>query len=380
MRIRAAVFYAPGQDLTVEEVELDPPQHGEVLVKMVATGVCHSDVHYFTGDAILPSGRPTILGHEGAGIVEAVGPGVATVAPGDHVILSFLPACGRCKWCHIGEPTLCDSGALLMNGKMLDGTSRHHRARDGEALDNFLFVSSFGEYTVTTEASLVKVPDHLPLERVCLLGCGFTTGFGAITNAAHIRPGETVTIVGCGGLGLSAVQGARASEAGTIIAVDLHEEKLAMAKRFGATHTVLNRHDVKAVIEEIKQITWGEGTDYSFEFVGTEASQETQAIAFKAARKMGTVFLVGAGVQKLKKKTLPISSDELILYRKKVQGVLYGDSKFKVDIPRYVGLYERGQIDLDGLVTQEFTLDDINTCFANILAGNKVARQVIRFA
>ena len=380
MRMRAAVLYKPNQPLVVEEIELDPPKDGEVLVKLVATGVCHSDVHYYTGDSILPSGRPTILGHEGAGIVEQVGKGVSSVAPGDHVILSFLPACGRCKWCHMGEPTLCDFGALIVGGKMLDGTYRHHRASDGEDIDNFLFVSTYGEYTVTMETSIVKVPNHLPLERLCLLGCGFTTGFGAITNAAHIRPGESVTIVGCGGLGLSAVQGAAASDAGKIIAVDIHEEKLEMAKKFGATHTVLNRHDVKQVIEEIRAITWGEGTDYSFEFVGTEASQETQAIAFKAARKMGTVFLVGAGVQKLKKKSLPISSDELIIYRKKVQGVLYGDTKFRVDIPRYVDLYERGKIDLDGLVTSEFALDDINTCFENILAGNKVARQIIRYA
>ena len=379
MRMRAAVFYGPKQPLLVEEIELDAPGEGEVLVKLVATGVCHSDVHYYAGDAILPSGRPTILGHEGAGIVEAVGKGVNSVAPGDHVILSFLPACGRCKWCHRGEPTLCDLGALVLGGKMLDGTYRHHRASDGEDIDNFLFVSTFGEYTVTMENSILQVPDYLPLERLCLLGCGFTTGFGAITNAAHVRPGETVTIVGCGGLGLSAVQGAALSGAGKIIAVDMHEEKLEMAKKFGATHTVLNRHNVKEVTKEIMSITWGEGTDYSFEFVGTEASQETQAIAFKATRKLGTVFLVGAGVHKLENKTLPISSDELIIYRKKVQGVLYGDAKFRVDIPRYVELYEQGKIDLDGLVTSEFALDDINTCFENILAGNKVARQIIRY-
>ena len=379
MRMRAAVLYEVNKPLVVEEIELDPPKEGEVLVKMIATGVCHSDVHYFTGDSERMSDRPTILGHEGAGIVEEAGERVTKVKPGDHVIMTFLPTCGRCKWCHMGEPTLCDYGALIRTGKMLDGTSRHHRASDGEDIDNFLFVSSFGEYTVTSEASIVKVPEYLPLERLCLLGCGFTTGYGAVTNAAHIRPGETVTIVGCGGLGLSAIQGAAAGDAGKIIAIDIHEEKLEMAKKFGATHTILNRHDIKEVIKEIREITWGEGTDYSFEFVGTEASQETQAIAFKAARKAGTVLLVGAGVQKLKHKTLPISSDELILYRKKVQGVLFGDAQFQVDIPRYVSLFEQGKINLDDLVTKEFKLDDINTCFDNILAGNKVARQVIRY-
>ncbi|MCZ6843876.1 MAG: Zn-dependent alcohol dehydrogenase [SAR324 cluster bacterium] len=379
MKMRAAVLYEQNEPLLVEEIELDPPKAGELLVKMVATGVCHSDAHYYTGDSQRMSDRPVILGHEGAGIVEEVGPGVTIVKPGDHVIMTFLPACGKCKWCHRGEPTLCDLGALIRTGKMLDGTSRHHRASDGADIDNFLFVSSFAEYTVTAEASIVKVPDYLPLERLCLLGCGFTTGYGAVTNAVHIRPGETVTIVGCGGLGLAAIQGARSCDAGKIIAVDIHEEKLAMAKKFGATHTILNRHDVREVTKEIREITWGEGTDYSFEFVGMEQSQETQAIAFKAARKAGTVVLVGAGVQKLKEKTLPISSDELILYRKTIKGVLFGDAQFQIDIPRYVDLFEQGKINLDDMVTKEFTLDDINTCFENVLAGNRVARQVIRF-
>ncbi|MCH7478538.1 MAG: Zn-dependent alcohol dehydrogenase [SAR324 cluster bacterium] len=378
MRMRAAVFYEVNKPLVIEEIELDPPKAEEVLVKVVATGVCHSDVHYFTGDSRRTTDRPIILGHEGAGIVEEVGPGVTSVKPGDHVVMTFLPTCGHCKWCHRGEPTLCDLGAQIGSGKMLDGTYRHHRASDGEDIDNFLFVSTFGEYSVTSAASLVKVPDYLPLERLCLLGCGFTTGFGAVTNAAHIRPGETVTIVGCGGLGLSAVQGAASCDAGKIIVVDIHEQKLEMAKKFGATHTILNRHNVKEVIQEIREITCGEGTDYSFEFVGTEATDETQAIAFKAARKGGSVFLVGAGNSK--RRTLPISSDELILYRKKVQGVLFGDAQFQVDIPRYVDLFEQGKIDLDGLVSQEFSIDDINTCFENVLAGNRVARQVIRYA
>ncbi len=346
-------------------------------MKLVATGVCHSDVHYYTGDSVRSSERPVVLGHEGAGIVEEVGPGVDEAAPGDHVILTFLPTCRKCKWCHMGEPTLCEMGAHIRTGKMLDGTTRLHRASDGEDIDTFLFVSTFGEYTVTHVNSIVKVPEYLPLERLCLLGCGFTTGFGAATNAAHIRPGETVTIVGCGGLGLSAIQGAAACDAAKIIAVDQHEEKLEMAKKFGATHTILNRHDIKEVVKEIREITWGQGTTYSFEFVGGENSPETQAIAFKAAQKNGTVFLVGAG--NFKSRTLPISPDELILYRKKVQGVLFGDAQFQVDIPRYVELYEQKKINLDDMVTQECKLDDINTCFENVLVGNKVARQVILY-
>ena len=372
--MKAAVLYGIDQKLSVEEVELDPPKAGEVLVKLTATGVCHSDLHVITGD--LKRDFPVIPGHEGAGVVQEVGPGVTLVKPGDHVILTYLPACGKCKWCHIGQPTMCDLTAKLRTGTYLDGTHRHHTAK-GQDISTFLFVSTWAEYTVCPEASVIPVADYVPLERVCLLGCGFTTGFGAATNSAHIRPGDTVTIVGCGGLGLAAVQGARASSAGKIIAVDVHPEKLEMAKKFGATHTVLNPHDVDKVVNEIMDITWGQGTDYSLEFVGTEQYEETYAIAFRAARKGGKVCLVGVGSSGAQ--TLPIDPYTLALWRKKVQGVLFGDAQFKVDIPRYVQMYQEGKIDLDGIVTQELRLEDINTAVENVFAGNKVARQVIRF-
>ncbi|MCH8884834.1 MAG: zinc-binding dehydrogenase, partial [SAR324 cluster bacterium] len=209
------------------------------------------------------------------------------------------------------------------------------------------------------------------------LGCGFTTGFGAVTNAVHIRPGETVTIVGCGGLGLSAVQGARMSGAGKIIAVDIHPEKLAMARKFGATHTIENRHDADAVIGEVMDITWGLGTDYSFDFVGFNQSEETIALAFRALRKGGTACIVGTGLPELE--TLPIDPYTLAIWRKKVQGVLFGDAQFRADIARYVQLFEDGKIDLDGLISEELPLEEINTAVDNILAQNRVARQVIRF-
>jgi S-(hydroxymethyl)glutathione dehydrogenase/alcohol dehydrogenase len=375
MRMKAAVLWDVKQPLTIEEIELDPPKEGETLIKMVATGVCHSDVHYWTGD--VPREKPIILGHEGAGIVEAVGPGVTRVKPGDHVVLTFLPSCGKCRWCHTGEPVMCDLGQWLRTGKYIDGTHRHHIVRTGQPASVFLFVSTYAEYSVVPEASLVKVPEWLPLEKLCLLGCGFTTGFGAATNVAKIKPGETVTIVGCGGLGLSAVQGARLSGAGKIIAVDVHQEKLEMAKRLGATHTVLNQHDVKAVVDKIMEITWGVGTDYSMEFVGFDQIDETYKIAYGAIRKNGTMLLVG--VPQVARKTLPIEPRDFALWRKHIVGVLFGDAQFQSDIPRYVQMYEKKQIDLDGLVTRQYRLEDINTCFQNILAGNKVARQVIRF-
>ena len=375
MRMKAAVLYEAQQPLVIEEIELDPPKTGEVMVKMVASGVCHSDVHYYTGD--MPREKPIILGHEGAGIVAEVGPGVISVKPGDHVVLTFLPSCGKCRWCHTGHPYMCDLGAKLRTGKMLDDTRRLRRASDGLEINNLLLVSTYAEYTVTPEDSVLKVEEHLPLERICLLGCGFTTGFGAATNAIHIRPGETVTIVGCGGLGLSAIQGAKASGAGKIIAVDVHEEKLTMARKFGATHAIQNRHDADEVVKEIMEITWGVGTDYSMEFVGYDQTDETIDIAFRGIRKGGTMLMVG--VAKEAQKTFPITPADLTHWQKTIQGVLFGDAQFRSDIPRYISLYEQGQIDLDGMVTKEIELGDINEAFQNVIAGNKVARQVIRF-
>jgi len=376
MRMKAAVLWDVKKPLTIEEIELDPPKAGETLVKMVATGVCHSDVHYWTGD--VPREKPIILGHEGAGIVEAVGPGVTRVKPGDHVVLTFLPSCGKCRWCHIGEPVMCDLGAQLRTGRYIDDTYRHHLPRaGGQNINSFLFVSTYAEYSIVPEASLVKAPEWLPLEKLCLLGCGFTTGFGAATNVAKIKPGETVTIVGCGGLGLSAVQGAALSNAGKIIAVDVHQEKLDMAKKLGATHTVLNNHDVDAVIAKIQEITWGVGTDYSMEFVGFDQVNETYKIAYGATRKNGSMLLIG--VPQVSQKTIPIAPRDFSLWRKHIIGVLFGDAQFQSDIPRYIQMYEKKQINLDDMVTKEFRLEDINTCFQNVLAGNKVARQVIRF-
>lgn len=376
MRMKAAILHECEKPFQIEEVELDPPKAGEVLVKMVASGVCHSDINVYTGDKVI-SPLPAVLGHEGAGIIAEIGEGVTSVKPGDHVILTYLPACGRCRWCHTGQPNMCDLIAGLSTGKMLDGTSRMRRASDGLELSNFLYVSTFAEYSVVPEASVVPVPEYIPLEKVCLFGCGFTTGFGAVTNAVHIRPGETVTIIGCGGLGLAAVQGARLSGAGKIIAVDIHEEKLAMARNFGATHTLLNTHDREAVVNQVMDITWGLGTDYVFEFVGHTQAPETLDIAIQCTRKQGTLGMVGVATSKMG--YLPFSPADIVYFRRKVLGILFGDAQFRVDIPRYVQLFEEGRIDLDNMVSVELKLEDINTAVENLFAENRVARQVIRF-
>jgi alcohol dehydrogenase (nicotinoprotein) len=375
MRTKAAVFVEAKKPLQIEELELDAPKANEVLVKLSATGVCHSDVHVYTGDMPLPG--PIVLGHEGAGVVQEVGSGVTRVKPGDKVVLTFLPACGQCRWCHEGRPNLCDLGAMLLAGVMLDQTPRLHR-KDGSAVKNWLFVSTWAEYTVVPDACLVKVQDEAPLDKACLFGCGFTTGYGSTTNAIQMKPGESITIVGCGGLGLAAIQGAVASDAGQIIAVDVHEEKLTLAKKMGATHVVQNRHNPDEAVKEILALTGGIGTDYSAEYVGFDQSPETVDIAFRAVRKGGTMLMVGVGA--FTQRTLPINPAAITLLEKRIQGVLFGSARFKTDIPRYVDLLLKGKLDMDTLITHHYRLEDINTCIQNLLAGNKVGRQVIRFS
>jgi NDMA-dependent alcohol dehydrogenase len=374
MRMKAAVLVEAKKPLQIEELELDPPKVNEVLVKLSATGICHSDVHVYTGDMPLPG--PIVLGHEGAGVVQEVGPGVTRVKPGDKVVLTFLPACGQCRWCHEGRPNLCDLGAQLLSGVMLDQTPRLHR-KDRSPVRSFLFVSTWAEYTVVPDACLVKVQDEAPLDKACLFGCGFTTGYGSTTNAIQMKPGESITIVGCGGLGLAAIQGAMASDAGQIIAVDAHEEKLTLAKKMGATHVVQNRHNADEAVKEVLAMSGGIGTDYSAEYVGYDQSPETLDIAFRSVRKGGTMLMVGVGA--FTQRTLPINPAAVTLLEKSIKGVLFGSARFKTDIPRYVDLLLKGKLDLDTLITHHYKLEDINTCIENLLAGNKVGRQVIRF-
>ncbi len=373
MKTKAAVMYEAKAPLVVEEIELDPPGAGEMLVKLAATGICHSDLHAHNMDWPIP--LPIVLGHEGAGVVEQVGEGVTRFAPGDHVILTFLPSCGHCQWCHRGKPNLCDLGALLLSGKMLDGTVRMKNGK-GEELNHWLFISTFAEYTVVPELSAVKVAEDVPLDKVCLLGCGATTGFGAAWRTVQVGPGDTVTVVGAGGLGLNTIQACALSGASKIIAVDVHEEKLVLAKQFGATHTIKSDHDVLAVVGQIQEITEGVGTDYAFELVG-ENTDETVAIAFNATCKGGTTVVVGVGAMDVP--SIPVSPFVLPLFAKTVKGTLFGNAQFQYDINKLVGLYQDGKMKLDELVSQELTLEQVNKGLDDMRAGNKVARSVIRF-
>lgn len=375
MRMKAAVSYAFNEPLVLEELELDPPKAGEVLVKMMASGVCKSDIRAMMGHYPLP--HPVVLGHEGAGIVEEVGPGVKDYAPGDHVVLSMIPSCGKCRWCHIGHPNKCEEVAKVIRGTQMDGGTRRSLPRDGTRVYGMGFTSTFAEYTVVPSICLVKVPDYLPLEHLCLLGCGFTTGFCAATNVVHVRPGEKVLVVGCGGLGLSAIQGLALQTPGMLIAVDLFDEKLAMAKHFGATQTFRNTGDIEALYQEIWDLTWGVGVDYAFDFAGLVGQDNSIQLGVKCLRKGGTMVFVGSADPAME--SIPVSPFHLQQWQKSITGVLFGSAQFRADIPRIVEMYEKGAVNLKDMVTLEFPLEEINVAIENVHAKNKAARQVIRF-
>ena len=375
MKTKAAVMYESKAPLVVEEIELDPPKAGEILVKLTATGICQSDLHAWKQDwsMFIP---PIVLGHEGAGVVEQVGEGVTHVQPGDKVVLTYLPACGACQWCHRGEPYLCDLTAMLASGKMLDGTSRLHSA-SGTELSHFLFVSTFSQYTVAPAASVIKMLPDDRLERLCLLGCGATTGFGAAWRAVQVGHGDTVLVMGCGGLGLNTIQAAAIGGASKIIAVDIHEEKLVLARQFGATHAIKNTHDLFGVVGQVMEITEGIGVDYGFEVVGGDEIDETMVMTFSAVRKGGTMIQVG--VPSDSKTTSPISPFILSMYNKNIKGISFGRTQFKTDIPKLAQMYRNGAMKLDELVHEELPLEKINQGFESIMAGNKGGRTVIRF-
>lgn len=354
--MRAAVLYDVGQPLTVEEVELDPPRQGEVLVRIAATGVCHSDLHYITGDLVMP--LPVVLGHEAAGVVEAVGPGVTSVRPGDHVVVLFAPSCGRCRYCDSGRPHLCEM-RYRVRGKMPDGTSRL-RSR-GRELHHFTCVSSWAERAVVPESGVLAIDPDIPLRAAALLGCAVTTGVGAVVNTARVAPGSTVAVFGLGGVGQNVVQGARLAGAAVIIGVDLLDHRLEMARRLGATHIV--HAGWQDPVSEIRRLTGG-GVDYAFEAIGRAA---TVRQAVDACARGGTAVVVG----------LPPARDELhlpgpafVLDEKTLRACFYGSSRLRADIPRLLALYRAGRLVLEELVTATFPLARVNDAVAALDRGD----------
>jgi Zn-dependent alcohol dehydrogenase len=359
MRIAAAVLRRPGEPVAVEEVELDPPKAGEVLVRVVAAGVCHSDVRYADGE--LGDGHwPIVLGHEGAGVVEQVGDGVDHVRPGDHVAFCFVPACRRCRYCLAGRPNLCELVAEHgARGMLMDGTSRL-RLSDGTTLQHGLRTACFAERTVVAAGGAVPIPTELPLWQAALLGCGVVTGMGAVRNVAKVQAGESVAVFGCGGVGLQVVAAARLAGADPIVAVDRVAEKLELARAQGATHVIDAAADEKPV-STIRRLTGG-GVDYAFEVIG---SPVTIRLAWGAVRPGGSAVVVGLA---------PIGVDAAVpaiefLSDKSLLGTYYGSGDPAAELPELARLAVTGELDLGGVVTHVAGLDGVEEAFERLRRG-----------
>ena len=386
MKTRAAVLRGVGIDWEVTDVDLDPPRAGEVLVKMAYAGICHSDEHFFTGDSVpspemedlmrasgvpVPEWFPMLGGHEGSGVVEDVGPGVKTLKPGDHVAISFLPACGNCRWCASGYTYLCDVGADIYSKAMTtDGTCRRHVG--DEDLMAMMQVGTFSEYVMASERSLVKIHDWIPLEAASLVSCGVTTGFGSGSVAAGTQAGDTVVVIGVGGIGMNAVQGAKVAGAKHIVAVDPNEFKREIAPTFGATHTAV---DAGSALELVKEITWGVMADRVVLTPGV-VPPDLVMVAMMLLRKGGTCVLTG--MAKVSDLMVPLSLPDMVSSCKTLKGVLYGEMNPRDAMPKLLSMYEAGTIKLDELVTQKYKLDDINEAMKDLRAGDNI-RGVIAF-
>ena len=366
--MRAAVLHAYNEPLTVEEVALEAPGPGEVSVRLHASGVCHSD--WNTASGATPNPLPAVLGHEGAGVVEAIGEGVASVAEGDHVVLSWLPSCGRCFYCRAGRGNLCDVAMpAMLEGALPGGAIR--LSRRGAPLHHYSFLSTFAERTVVPEASCVPIRRDAPLAVAALVGCAVMTGIGAAINRARVTPGSTVVILGAGGVGLSVIQGCRLAGALNIVAVDPLPFKRDLALELGATHTVAEA--AQETLDLMRQLTEGRGADYAFVAAGAPGLVR---LAFEALRLGGTLVCIGLPPEGAEV-TLP--GPELVRQEKIVTGTLYGSCRPHTDMPRVLDLYMEGRLDLDRLVTKTYGLDEINGAFADMNAGS-VARGVIELA
>ena len=369
MKARAAVAWAAGQPLEIDEVEVAAPGAGEVLVRLVATGVCHTDAYTLSGRD--PEGVfPAILGHEGGGIVEHVGPGVSTLKPGDHVIPLYTPECGQCSFCTSGKTNLCQAiRATQGKGLMPDGSSRF-TAR-GRTVYHYMGTSTFSEYTVLPEIAVAKINPAAPLDKVCLLGCGITTGIGAVLNTAKVQPGSTVAVFGLGAIGLSAVQGAVMAGAGRIIGIDLNPAKFDLARQLGATDCV-NPADHAAPIQEvIVEMTDG-GVDYSFECIG---NVEVMRAALECCHKgwgESTIIGVAGGGDEIRTRPFQLVTGRVW------RGSAFGGVKGRSQLPSYVDRYLKGEIKVDEFVTHTLPLDRINEAFDLMRAGHSI-RSVIHF-
>jgi NDMA-dependent alcohol dehydrogenase len=361
----AAVLHGTNEPLRIEDVDLAPPGPGEVAVRIHASGVCHSDWNAIAGDSIVP--LPTILGHEGAGVVEEVGDGVRGVTPGDHVVLSWMPSCGRCFYCRGGRPNLCESALPgLFDGTLVDGAMR--LSQNGRPVYHYAFLSTFAERSVVPEASCVPIRQDVRLEVAAIVGCAVMTGVGAAINRARVEAGSSAIVFGAGGVGLSVVLGCRLSGARDIVAVDPVESKRALALELGATRAV--DPSSEDPVEAARQLTDGRGADYAFVAAGVPALFPE---AYTATRRGGTLVCIG-----LTREDTQVSFPATALVREEkiVTGSLYGTCRDRDDMPRLLDLYMAGRLDLDRLITRTYGLEEINEAFADMNAG-AVARGVV---
>lgn len=367
MKTKAAILWERKTPWSVEEIELDPPKQGEVLVKLAASGMCHSDEHIVTGDLAGATAEPPCIGgHEGAGVVMEVGPGVFSVAPGDHVVFGFVPACGRCPSCASGHSNLCDIGANTALGMQFsDGTSRHHaRGQDlGLAIGA---LGTFAHHTVVNEASCIKIDPDIPLDRACLLGCGVVTGWGSAVYAAGVEPGDTVAVVGIGGIGANAVQGAKLAGARVVAAIDPIEFKREKAMEFGATHT---HASIDEALGALPETTWNRGFDKVIMTMGV-GNGDALGQAFWLGGKRSKIVVTN--IHPMSETSIAVPAIFLTVFEKQLIGSLFGSANPRRDIPKLLELYTQGQLDLDGLVTKTYPLEGVNDGYADMYAGKNI--------
>ncbi len=367
MKTNAAVLYEYNKPLVIEELDLEAPKAGEVLVEYKAAGLCHSDLSILTGVFAMPP-IPCVAGHEGAGVVKEVGAGVTRVKPGDHVLALWVPSCGHCYYCVRNQPYLCAQRDRARTGVMIDGTARIKKGK--QPIASMMGVGTFSHYNVLSEKSVLPIDDDIPYEVAAITGCAVVTGVGAVLNCAKVEAGSSVAVVGIGGVGLNVIQGAVLANATTIIAIDLIDMKLELARKFGATHTI---NPAKENFQEkVNDITGGIGVDYSFEVIGTP---KTSQMAFDIIRRGGAAVMVGiAGAQD----TIPLPLPQMSGMEKRILGCYYGSANLLVDPKILLDLYKKGRIKVKELITRDYSLKEINKGFEDLKSGGN-ARGVIKY-